>query len=180
MTDADELLRQLLRRPPSEIESWLAAAGPPPDFNWRGLAEVAGWEALNDPIELTDALAWARIARLALDRLAAAAPGDRGEAQRSRNNLQRLRAGLITRHGVVPGDPFLDCDQLFDDFLARYGDQYDAVARDSERWTTLPIERIRDLRYIKNELNPLLRLDQCERFADAEVQRWVALWPQLP
>jgi hypothetical protein len=48
------------------------------------------------------------------------------------------------------------------------------------RRLSLPIERIRDLRYIKNELNVLRRLDRCERFADPAVQRWLALWPQLP
>jgi hypothetical protein len=152
----------------------------PPGFNWLGLAEAAGWDALHRAGDVTEALAWARVARAARERLVADAGGYRYEAWRARLGDDNLRAELIVRYGSVRGDPFLDCDELFRSFLARHDAEFDEVARDCGRWPGLPIERIRDLRYIKNELNVLRRLDRCERFADPAVQRWLALWPQLP
>src|SRR5262245_18928483 len=178
--DANTLLRQLLTRPAAEVEAWLSSNVAPPDFNWLGLAEAAGSDTLRASADVTEALTWARVARAARERLVAGAGGHPYEPGRAKLGDDNLRAALITRYGSVPGDAFLDCDELFVSFLARHDVEFDEVARDSAQWTTLPIERIRDMRYIKNELSVLRGLDQCERFADPAIQRWLALWPQLP
>lgn len=179
MSNPNALLQQVLDRPAAEVEAWLGA-DTPPDFDWRALAEAAGWNALHKAADTVAAVGWARVSRLARDRLVAGLTGDRYEQWRSRIADATLRAELINRHGPVRGDPFLDCDALFEQFLARYGDQYDEVAKDAEQWTELPIGRVRNLRYIKNELDVLRSLDRCQRFADPQVQRWLQVWPLLP
>lgn len=118
----------------------------PADFGWRGLAEVAGHEALSrEPTELSVKLARARVARLARDRLAAEA-ADTYERTRYASDMMRLRAELINRHGAVPGDPFLDCDEVFEWFLNRHAGEFEAVAGDIIHWIELPVEGIRYLR----------------------------------
>lgn len=174
----NELLRRLLDQPPGEIEAWLARATAPGGFNWLGLAEVAGNNALRqDGGPVAVALSWARIADHATARFIAVAP----DAAESRTTgLKRLRAELINRHGSVPGDPFLDCDEIFRWFLGRHGNEFDAAAADATHWTELPIERIRELRSIKNELSVLKLLGRCAPFGTPEVQRWIQLWGRLP
>jgi hypothetical protein len=181
MHDADDdLLRRLLHQPPGEVEAWLAANVVPDDFNWRGLAEVAASNALWEvPGDRAVSLGWARVAQLAHSRLVGA-EADEYERRRSTEAVMRLRAELINRFGTVPGDPFLDCDEIVQWFLGRHDPAFDAVAADAGHWTSLPIERIRALRAIKNELSVLRLLAQCPASTTPEAQRWLALWPQLP
>jgi hypothetical protein len=180
VTDEHDLQR-LLRSEPERIEARLAGADPPPDdFNWLGLAEVAAARALRqDPQPLDALLPWARVAQLAYRRLIARA-GSVAEADRYEESLMRLQAGLIRRHGHRAGDPFLDCDQIFDWFLGRHAGGFDAAQGDSRRWRELPVARIHELRTIKNHLGVIRLLERCDRFGTPEIRRWLDLRDQLP
>lgn len=174
----DGLLNGLLRLPPDEVEAFVREGKAPEGFNWLGLAEVAGAEALPlEPGDVTSSLAWARVAALAHQRLAEL--GVR-TPERAGEDVMRLRANLILRHGARSGDPFLDCDQIIDWFLDTYDSQFEQVRDQAMHWSELPISRIGELRQIAHGLAILRRLAQCERFGSPEVQRWLALWDSLP
>jgi len=175
--DPDELLRDLLRRAPVDVEAALTSSVPR-GFNWLGLGEVAAANALAEDAE-EGALAWARVARQAYEHLASAAGRDR-ERRRFMTSLMRLRGALIRRHGPHAGHPFLDCDEVIDWFLVPHAGQYEMAALDAESWRELPIERVRALRDIKNEIAVLQLTDRCDRFKLPEVQAWVALRRRLP
>jgi hypothetical protein len=180
--DTRDVLRDLLRRTPDDIEAWLVSemdAGTLPEgFNWRGLAEVAANNALPlEPAGPNQTLPWARVARLAYGRL-----GDSNERERTKreHDLMRLRAELILRLGPRQGDEFLDCETIFDWFLATHANSFDVVQQDAACWRDLPIERIRELRAVKHGISILRRLQACDRYAAPEVQRWLQLWDRLP
>jgi hypothetical protein len=175
-----DVLDWLTQRPPAEIEAWLNENALPTGFNWRLLAQVASMEALSpDSMDPAVALAWGRVAWLSYDRLAANASSE-SEHDRYVCDAMRMRTELINRLGASPGDPLLDCDQIFEWFLTRRASEFAAVVRDANRWRELPVERIRQLRSIKHEVAVLRMLSQCAPAADTEVQRWIQLWDQLP
>ena len=177
-SSSNDVLRGLLRSPPGDVEEFVRSGNAPEDFNWLLLAEKAAANALPlTPSDLATSLAWAEVAGLAYQRLAES--GMRTK-ERSEEDLMWLRAELIMRHGPRKGDPFLDCDQIFDWFLNTYGSEFDAVRDATVPWPELPIARIRQLRQITHGLAILRRLAQCERSRTPEIQRWQALREKLP
>ncbi|MGX1776316.1 hypothetical protein ACWIGW_29690 [Nocardia brasiliensis] len=177
MNDPRTLLDHLLSLPPTEIETWLRTSGAPPDFNWLGLAEVTAHEAMR--ADATSGISWARVAICIRERIAATAQDD-SLRQSQIISAMNLRAAMINRHGPLPGDPLLDCQQIYRWFLNRHPDQIEQVTTDAAHWRELPIARIRELRRIKNELNVLRNLGSCIDVAPPEAQRWIEMWPQLP
>lgn len=177
MENLIDLLNQLLLRPPSEVELWLQQPDAPTGFNWLGLAEVAGNKAMRGDRD-TD-LAWARVSVSVRYRLAEMM-GESSEYSGQITSAMRLRAELINRYGHVDGDPLLDCQAIFRWFIDRHAGQFDQAAVDTNHWLDLPIERMRELRRIKEELNVLRRLDHCALATNDEFQRWLALWTRLP
>lgn len=177
MDNTTDPLQQLLSRTPDDIEAWLRQPDAPTGFNWLGLAEVAGYEAMR--CDLTTALAWARVSIAVRYRLADMM-GESSVHSGQITDAMRLRTHLINRYGAINGDPVLDCDEIFHWFLDRHADQFDHAAADAGHWHDLPIERIRELRWIKGELNLLRRLDHCTLATSDEVQRWLTVWDQLP
>jgi hypothetical protein len=183
----DAALAAVLAGGPDEVAVRLITE-PPTGLDWRAVAEIAGSRALppgDGPLAdaLEDALAWARVARIASEHLAAAADvaGDaiaRDDAERA---MLRLRGDLIMRHGERPGDPLLDADGIFDWFLRTHDGTFDAVARDAVRWRDLPRDRLRELRSVKNALAIVDRLAVCPRYgADPEIRRWRSIRDALP
>ncbi|WP_067468373.1 hypothetical protein [Nocardia amamiensis] len=177
MKHPDELFRHLRTLPPADIEQWLQKGEWPAGFNWRGLAEVAEFETFHgDP---TTALEWAQVVLFVRNQLARTAVG-RFERQRQITDAMRLRAELINRLGHVAGDPLLDCEEIFRWFFSRHANQFEEAAADTSHWRDLPIDRIRELRQIKGELNVLRRLDHCAAASSDEASRWFSLWQHLP
>jgi len=175
----DGLLRELIDLPPAALIARLQD-DPVPALNWLGLAEVASMHALPlEPAGTDVTMSWARVAEIAYERLAADAGTD-AERSRYAEAMARLRADLIKRHGPRVGDPFLDCDHVIEWFLSRHATDLEAAERDADGWRDLPIERIRELRKVKNELAIIARLERCPRYPTPEIQRWLSLRGRLP
>ncbi len=170
-------LEQVLALHPAEILTWLQSTNAPEDFNRLGLAEAAAQEAIH--ADSHTALSWARVAIDLRNRIAATA---RDEALRHSQTVSAmmLRAATIDRYGSVAGDPIRDCDLIYRWFLDRHVGQIDITAADARRWRDLPVERIRELRRIKNELAVLSNLQGCVDEPPAEIQQWLQLRPDLP
>ncbi|WP_157128916.1 hypothetical protein [Nocardia amamiensis] len=177
MEHPDELFRHLRTLPPADIEEWLQKGERPAGFNWFGLAEVAGSEALHgDP---SIALEWARVAVSVRNQLAGMVVG-RFQRENQITDGMRLRADLINRLGHVAGDPLLDCEEIFRWFFARHAGEFEKAAADTSHWRDLPIDRIRELRQIKLDLGVLRRLEHCPAASSDEAARWFSLRQHLP
>lgn len=179
VVEAEDLLRDLLGEPPDAVVARLTRHVPPATFNWLGLAEAATNQALADDEDAAASLAWAQVAGIAWERLASQ-PGIPGAHQRFMTSLMLLRAALIARHSASFEDPLLDSEEVLDWFLVRRRGELDAAARDSSRWQELPVERILELREIKDELGVVELLSGCSRCQTPEVQRWLELRNELP
>ncbi|MFI6042274.1 hypothetical protein ACIA8C_11605 [Nocardia sp. NPDC051321] len=177
MDKPSDLLNQLLAQPPTEIEAWLRQSDVPADFNWLGLAEVAGFEAMRG--EPATDLAWARLAVSTRLRLADMMSTD---AQRRQQiiSAMRLRTEMIGRYGVVAGDGLLDAAEIVRCFLDRHVGDYDDAVTDAARWRDLPTSRILELRLIKHELGAIRRLIDFVPATSTELQPWLELSSRLP
>ncbi|GEM34123.1 hypothetical protein NN3_51300 [Nocardia neocaledoniensis NBRC 108232] len=178
MSSAAELLDQLVLLAPANVEDWLRERAPSSaESNWLGLAEVAGQEAMR--IEEKTALDWARVS-IAVRELIAKTTDDKSYRQNQVRNAMTLRVAMINRFGPAIDDPVRDSASIYRWFLDRHSGQLDRANSDSSRWQSLSIERIRELRQIKNELIVLRDLQHSSEAEAAEVHGWMEIWPRLP
>ncbi|MFF2555168.1 hypothetical protein ACFVUS_29485 [Nocardia sp. NPDC058058] len=177
MSDIAQLLDQLVLLPPADVEDWLRAHAPSAESNWLGLAEVAGHEAMR--IRDNTALDWARVS-IAVRELIAKATGDESYRQTQIRNAMNLRVEMINRFGPAIDDPVRDSTSVYRWFLDRHSGQLACATADSSHWQSLPIDRIAELRRIKNELNVLRNLQHSSAAEATEVHGWMEVWPRLP
>ncbi|MEU8895485.1 hypothetical protein [Nocardia sp. NPDC048505] len=178
MDYAPDLLNQILSLDFATLEARLGRSDIPKDFNWRGLAEISGAKAMRE--DFATGLKWARISILARERIRESTP-DEFERRAQTASVMLLRAEMINRHASIPGDPILDGRDIFMWFLDRHRGQFETVVADASRWRELSISRIRELRYIKMELN---RCRYIKKWATPDIQdelnQWISVWNILP
>ncbi|MEU4412683.1 hypothetical protein [Nocardia salmonicida] len=178
MSSVAELLDQLVLLAPADVEDWLWAHAPSSvESNWLGLAEVAGQEAMR--IEDKTALDWARVS-ITVRELIAETTDDESYRQNQMRNAMNLCVVMINRFGPVVDDPVRDSASIYRWFLDRHSGQLDRANSDSSHWQSLSIERIRELRQIKNELIVLRNLQHSSEAEAAEVHGWMGIWSRLP
>ncbi|MFD4443430.1 hypothetical protein ACFWPK_27005 [Nocardia sp. NPDC058519] len=171
-------LQDLLSCSPLEIEDWVNGSEVSAGFNWLGLSEISGQEAVRG--DVGNALVWARIGVSARGVLADLAVDSATKWLHSMKAM-RLRAEMISRfRDNLVADPLLDYRSIFDWFISRHNGQFEKIAADADMWRELPLERIRELRRVKEELNVLRCLLDCVPLVPAEIRPWIGLWYRLP
>lgn len=178
MSSVAELLDQLVLLAPADVAGWLRTHAPSPaESNWFGLAEVAGQDAMR--IEGGSALDRARVS-IAIRELIAESTDDESYRQSQLRDAMNLRVAMINRFGPDIDDPVRDSASIYRWFLDRRTGQLDRAKSDSSHWRSLPIDRIRELRQIKNDLIVLRNLRHGSDSEMAEVRGWMEIWSRLP
>jgi hypothetical protein len=183
-------LQRLLRGDAFAARDWLkhaveGGAGLPGDFDWYGFAEGAAHNAGSSVDDAAVADAWAGVALVVYERLAAAS-GDAFTGFTFELSAMNLKARLISRFGQAGGHPVRDYASLVSWFLRGAAPMsFDDVERAARNLRQLPvdrwseqIERVRSLRRIKNRLNVFRWLQSPA--PPAEIRRWLTLWDLLP
>jgi len=175
-------LSDLLAGGKSAVMQWIVNVPPGQQslsqkFDWLGLAEAA---ALNARFELD--LDWAKIAISIYDQLA-----KKVESKSQRESLMysqmNLRAFLIARLGAVPGHPILDPQPIINWFFDSLTLTVEEASERAARWTDLEIERVRELRRIKNRLSPIKVLKEANMLPHdsySSLSSWLSIRSQLP
>ena len=177
--DGIQLLNHLLQQEPAKVENWLEGVllnqlEIPHDFNWLGLAEAASLNA-----RTKNDLNWAKLAVRIYKHLEQTA--DLREKKALSLSSMNLRAYFIKRFGVLPGDSLLDLTRLVQWFMAQLSLSIDEANEDASRWTKLSIERIRELRDIKNQLAVFEQLANSSCLENyPELNLWLKLRNKLP
>lgn len=107
---------ELIRLPPERILELIHSDRSVAEFNWMGLAEIAyARVALEEPMESSQRLAWARVARVAARR-----SRDTGRYDDYEASLRDMyvAASLILRNGAASVFLLEDANAILDAFLA--------------------------------------------------------------
>jgi hypothetical protein len=177
------------------------AAGEPParDLSTCALEEVRAWaqrldhhgqvlerirtvavfHAQDDGCVPEDRKRWAKLALEVNARMPGDSPWDR--ARRTMNNT-RLRTLIIERLGADPNDPDWRPEQVAQDIL-REIPLTPAQARElSDGWQSQPIDRIGELRRVKNISAPLRQLiaHLSPGPLHDQARQWLSIRPRLP
>lgn len=184
-------IQLLLEMPPNEVQSWLKdvwSGGKQVEekFNWLGFAEVAAFEARNSGKLEEPNIEWAKIAISVYDWLAAMAD-DTGKNSFLLSSMN-LRAYMINLFGTVSGHPVLDLNQIIkwlkDSFVFSVEEASDLSKMWLQKdinWKHQNVKTIRELRLIKNRLNVIKFLVDCEKLIpDEEINKWLSLKEKLP
>lgn|SRR5262249_37662328 len=186
---------QLLKLSPDEIQIWLSAAwngtlNVPEDFNWLGLAEVAGGYARQENMEehLQSDMSWAEIAISVYEWLA-----ERGASDFKFSAFLsglHVRAFMIRKWGHIAGHSVLDLNHLVKLFFDALPITFDTAKQKSILWTVsdkiegdekADVEDLRNLRRVKNLLGVIKPLtDSGVLISTPELNEWLSLQPQLP
>jgi hypothetical protein len=174
-----ELLNQLLQQKPAQVEAWLqnvrsGQENMPEGFNWLGLAESAAFNARSEA-DLT----WAKVAISIYEELANRSnDSDRHSFMLSSLNL---RAYMVARLGVIPGDAILDSDKIIHYFLSTLKFPYEWVEKKVSNWTRLELEDIKELRRIKNYLGVIrFLMESGKHDCNPKLKNWLSLQEKLP
>jgi len=181
-TSGSDMWTALVARGPAAVKRWLADVEPGQQpssqrIDWLGLAELAASKA-RAQLDLE----WADIALAIYEPLARKM--DRQSRKESlMYSAMNLRAFLITRLGATEGQPILDPQAIVNWFFDNLATSFDQASTDAAHWRTLDIQRVRELRWIKNRLAPIkLLMDSgtCPRDSCPELNRWLRIRSQLP
>ncbi|MFB8003978.1 hypothetical protein [Nocardia sp. NPDC056000] len=112
--------------------------------------------------------------------LIAETTGDESYRQNQIRNAMNLRVEMINKFGPAIADPVRDRDCVYRWFLDRHSGQLARATSDSSHWQSLSIDRIGELRRIKNELNVLRNLRHRSEPEAAALHGWMEIWPRLP
>ncbi len=146
-----------------------------------GIGQAASHRARRE-----DDLEWANIAVRVYELSSRAGDSERDSVLRKAMNL---RAWFICKRGSTPGDPVLDRDIILRWFYKELRYSFDEVLRLIAAWkqTGLPLSErlalndLRELRAIKNRLDPVRQLFDCGGSPDdSDLQRWLDVRDQLP
>lgn len=86
-----------------------------------------------------------------------------------------LSTTMMYRFGADPAVEALNPAAVVQTVLRAIPMPFEQARAKAGRWRTLELERIRDLRHVKNLLRPVAELGD-----DPALQRWLDLLPQLP
>jgi hypothetical protein len=179
----EEAFEQLAQMAPEALGGWLADHQPPTDQGrehwWEYIATRALQRVYYASGEVpADRLHYARLVAAVTDEAV------RQGALRQRDGVMRKAnlAGFYLRQPGCDVRDLADPDDLVRDALAAIPVPFPVAARDTARWTTLPIAEIANLRAAKNLLGSVaalrdhLRDDALRR----ELGQWLEIAPQLP
>jgi hypothetical protein len=184
--------RDLLQLTGEQLNSWLALVETEritvaESFPWRTLAEWADMHVYRD-VDPTDneRLVWAR-AGVCANKLGVQAAKDRGSRFSFPSSQLLLQCHVITRHGLIPGDPFFDTPAVLTCLLQNLPFSYEEAVRKVQQVRANPrqwddmLDDLRALRRTKNLLNATRSLHDAGRFQQIpEVERWFELREALP
>lgn len=187
MTQVISSINQLIQRDATFVKNWLQGAlddelESSQNFNWLGLAEVAGANACNAS---SDNLLWAEIAVFVYEKLATGKKAS--EAHYFLDSAMRLRALMICRFDSVSGHPVLDVHALVHWFISNLNISYEEAEEKSSFLKihtanmANQIDDLRQLRRIKNRLAVLSMLVECQKLQpDKNLSAWLSLRSMLP
>ena len=176
--DAVQLLNSLVTESPGNVLTWINKVHKglkvPEDFNWLGLAEVSSHHARSK-----NNIEWAKIGVDLYEHLAKTA--NCREKYALLLSAMHLRAFFILKRGAVPKDPILDIEILVQWFVTSVNISLNEAEKKAGNWKNLSIEKIRELRDIKNQLAIFKELASKGLVNSyPEITRWLALRPMLP
>lgn len=202
--EAAKLLNCLTQQKATQVQDWLKSVWQgkqqiPENFNWNGLAFVAADKARGSVTSLGEQelpnLEWAKVAISVYDFLAATHPNMKHSFSR---DAMMLRAYTISKMGHIPGDPILDGACIVNWFLNNLKfspkealsialswkdvvtHKYKELTQNQQQFAAL-IEKVRELRQIKNQLLVIQLLSQNNQFnLDEEMNTWLSIQQQLP
>ena len=155
----------------------------PQDFNWLLLADVASAKAGKGENDsgLCDRT-WAQVATTIYDRLSEAAEQKKpGSGESFTISSMMLRAGAITKLGVISDDPVLNVNLILQWFWDNIKESREDVNKKAANWKTLPIAEIRELRQLKNRLKVIAALANTDKYVlDEELSTWLSVREKLP
>ncbi len=155
----------------------------PQDFNWLLLADVASAKAGKGENDsgLCDRT-WAQVATTIYDRLSEAAEQKKpGSGESFTISSMMLRAGAITKLGVISDDPVLNVNLILQWFWDNIKESREDVNKKAANWKTLPIAEIRELRQLKNRLKVIAALAETDKYVlDEELSTWLSVREKLP
>jgi hypothetical protein len=187
-----ENANELLKLGPTGVRRWVESvrAGervPPTDFNWLGLAEASAGQARRGvepgcPIG-NDSIEWGLAGISCYEWLA---DTHRGNARSFTLSAMFLRAYLISRCGVKPGDSILDPQVIVHWFFNSLGMSVDEAVAKSAIWRDRlkaqagtgadrrEVTELLELRHIKLRLDVLRFLSEAGvPVPDASVRAWL-------
>ncbi|MFB2893186.1 hypothetical protein ACE1CI_09765 [Aerosakkonemataceae cyanobacterium BLCC-F50] len=178
-------LNQILQEDADWVLDWLKTielepSSAPEGFNWLGLAEAASFDALDDDRHHPNtSLKWAEVAIEVYDRLAKSANVDTRDSLL--NSSMMLRAAMIVKFGAIPDHPVLDLNSILHWFKDSLKMSYSEATTKAANWKKCHIEEIRELRKIKNRLQPILVLAESGKVVLLpEINLWLSLQKKLP
>ncbi|MBW4577689.1 MAG: hypothetical protein KME08_20850 [Aphanothece sp. CMT-3BRIN-NPC111] len=198
--EATKLLNYLLQQDATQVQAWLKSIWTgqqqiPEEFNWQGLAYIAADKARGDSTSTSDSpsLEWAKVAISVYDLLAKKYSESSGFDSFIRSSMM-LRAYLILKLGATPGDLVLDPNLIVNWFFDNLKISFKEAWTIASDWRTLSrdkfkelmqnkqqIEKLRELREIKNRLGAIKLLSQSKQFTlDEEISNWLSLQEKLP
>jgi hypothetical protein len=201
--DAKKLLNSLLQQDATQVQAWLKSVWKgeqkiPENFNWEGLAVVAADKARGNDTSLEQEspnLEWAKVAILVDDLLAETHPDMKHSFTL---DAMTLRAYMISKLGHIPGHKILDGSCIVNWFLNNLKFSPQEALTIASLWRNLlkykaqeltqnqqkfaeVIEKIRELRQIKNQLAVIKLLSQNKQVnLDEKVNNWLSIQKQLP
>lgn len=179
-----DTLQDVLLRPPAEIMAWLDSVrrgeiSVSPGFNWLGLAEAAGADAIRSGDE-NESLTWGEVAIGVYDTLRRQAESE-SAARSLLLSTMNLRAHLIMRFGSGPAGSVRDPDLVLALFRLNTPIESHSTAARLVQQTPLSMEEMRSLRFLKNLLGPLRLLAQHGYIDHAsDMDAWLGLKNRLP
>jgi pterin-4a-carbinolamine dehydratase len=178
-------LNQILQEDADWVLNWLTTvelepSSAPEEFNWLGLAEAAGFDALEDDRHHPNiSIKWAEIALKVYNKLAESTNVDTRDSLL--NSSMMLRAAMIVKFGAIPDHPVLDVNSILHWFKDSLKMSYSEAESKAANWKKCKIEEIRELRKIKNRLKAISVLANSGKVVLApEINLWLSLQKQLP
>ena len=185
-SESNNLLNELLEQDAFYVQAWLkdiwsGQLKAPEGFNWLGLAQAAtsiAHSGISDDATAPD-ISWAEVATSIYDKLATGASPDGQKAYMLSSMM--LRAAMIAKLGSISGHSVLDLDLIINWFFDNLAMSRQEVEIKVDSWIKLPIDDIRELRKIKNQLNVISVLAESGQLtSNQELTEWLSLRQKLP
>ncbi len=180
-------LNHILEQNPETILTWVNSSWSShnyetKEFNWLLLANVAAINARNASSNDSNPIKWAEIAITVYDQLVNLAEKQRlGSGESFMISAMMLRTAMIEKFGLISNHPVLDASLILNWFWGNLKYSQEELAKKVADWRSLPIEDIRNLRKLKNQLKVILALANSDKYAlDEELKSWLYWQDKLP
>lgn len=145
----------------------------PENFNWLGLAQVS---SLNARTDKTNNLLWAMVAIEAYN----FSMKNVDCRESNLRSIMFLRVYFIERYGSKINDPILDFNQVVQWFFQSLTISLNEAKEIADNWNELDIDKIKELRKIKNRLAVFKELSTSLLEPYPELREWIMIYNKLP